>query len=311
MKQLLILSIALLSFTITQAQTVSKDPAYVDAVTKGMASFDEGDCESCLTEYAKAFAIAMKSNYSLTIAAACAYQCEKPELLDNYLKKASELSFELEQYFDYNPSLGKLKDSDFHKIVKKQCESAMLASGLDMELIAELKDIQHTDQKWRQMMGETSEKFGQDSDEMKALWKEQSFADSVNLAKISAIIDKDGYPGKSKVGNGLSSTAFLVIQHAPHEAQEKYFDILKEAADAEELRWSSFALLVDRISLGRGEMQIYGSQVSSDEDGNPVFSPIKDEANVNKRRAEVGLGPLEEYAKFFGIDYKLPEGGKE
>ncbi len=311
MKQRSIFLIAFLSINFIQAQMVSDDPAYVEAVTNGMAFFEEENCASCLEEYAKAFEIAMKSNYSLTIAAACAYQCEKPELLDTYLKKASALSFELEQYFDYNPSLGKLKDSDFHKIVKMQCEKAMLASGLDMELMAELKEIQHTDQKWRQMMRETSEKFGQDSDEMKALWKEQSYADSVNLAKIAAIIDEDGYPGKSKVGNGLSGTAFLVIQHAPHEAQEKYFDVLKEAADADELKWSSFALLVDRISLGRGEMQIYGSQVVSDDEGNPVFAPIEDEVNVNKRRAEVGLGPLEEYAKFFGITYTLPEEKKD
>ena len=33
-----------------------------------------------------------------------------------------------------------------------------------------------------------------------------------------------------------------------------------------------------------------------------------DEVNVNKRRASVGLGPLEEYAKYFGVDYVLPKG---
>ena len=306
MKHLLFFFCSLLFSISIQAQTVSKDPAYVEAVTNGMASFEEGDCESCLESYANAFEIAMKSNYSLTIAAACAYQCEKPELLDKYLKKASELSFELEQYFNYNPTLSKLKDTDFHKILKMQCKKAIASSGLDIALIKELKEIQSTDQKWRQVMGETGEKFGRDSDEMKALWKKQSYADFVNLAKISAILDKDGYPGKSKVGAGLSGTAFLVIQHAPHEAQEKYFDTLKEAADAEELSWSSFALLVDRISLGRGELQIYGSQVINDDDGNPIFAPIEDEANVNKRRAEVGLGPLEEYAKFFNIEYILP-----
>jgi hypothetical protein len=37
------------------------------------------------------------------------------------------------------------------------------------------------------------------------------------------------------------------------------------------------------------------------------FFPIQDEANVNKRRASVGLQPLEEYAKFFGINYVLPK----
>ena len=37
------------------------------------------------------------------------------------------------------------------------------------------------------------------------------------------------------------------------------------------------------------------------------FFPVKDEINVNKRRAFVGLQPLEEYAKYFGINYILPK----
>ncbi len=41
--------------------------------------------------------------------------------------------------------------------------------------------------------------------------------------------------------------------------------------------------------------------------GKNEFFPIEDEANVNKRRAAVGLEPLEEYAKHFGIDYVLPK----
>lgn len=32
-----------------------------------------------------------------------------------------------------------------------------------------------------------------------------------------------------------------------------------------------------------------------------------DEPNVNKRRASVGLQPLEDYAKLFGIEYVLPQ----
>ena len=41
------------------------------------------------------------------------------------------------------------------------------------------------------------------------------------------IIDEVGYPGKSMVGD-QSGTAFLVIQHADLEVQEKYLDIITE-----------------------------------------------------------------------------------
>jgi hypothetical protein len=39
-------------------------------------------------------------------------------------------------------------------------------------------------------------------------------------------------------------------------------------------------------------------------DGRYVFYPIEDEPNVDKRRADMDLVPLEEYAGHFGIEYK-------
>jgi hypothetical protein len=34
--------------------------------------------------------------------------------------------------------------------------------------------------------------------------------------------------------------------------------------------------------------------------------PIEDEERVDARRASVGLGPLAEYLKHFGLEYKPP-----
>lgn len=34
-----------------------------------------------------------------------------------------------------------------------------------------------------------------------------------------------------------------------------------------------------------------------------TYVPIKDEENVDKRRKEMGLIPLKDYLKMFGIDY--------
>ena len=59
--------------------------------------------------------------------------------------------------------------------------------------------------------------------------------------------------------------------------------------------------------MRQGKKQIYGSQVVYDKQGAPMFYPIEDEKNVNTRRAKMGLQPIEEYAKFFGIEYKLQE----
>ena len=62
--------------------------------------------------------------------------------------------------------------------------------------------------------------------------------------------------------------------------------------------------------MRQGKNQIYGSQVVNSKTGELVFYPIEDEKNVNIRRAKVGLQPIEEYAKYFGIEYKLKDKDK-
>jgi outer membrane protein OmpA-like peptidoglycan-associated protein len=65
---------------------------------------------------------------------------------------------------------------------------------------------------------------------------------------------------------------------------------------------SQLALLEDRVALGQGKKQIYGSQIIKDPvTGKDTIAPIEDFANVDKRRAEVGLEPLEEYVSHWGI----------
>jgi hypothetical protein len=96
-----------------------------------------------------------------------------------------------------------------------------------------------------------------------------------------------------------------VIQHADLKTQEKYLPIIKEAVKNGKASGANLALLVDRIEMRNGRPQIYGSQITM-KDGISVIYQIADEINVNKRRADVGLQPLEDYVRRWNIDYKLP-----
>lgn len=58
--------------------------------------------------------------------------------------------------------------------------------------------------------------------------------------------------------------------------------------------------------MAQGKLQIYGSQLKGPKIGALSFFPIADEPNVNKRRAAIGLEPLERYAERFEISYQLP-----
>jgi len=71
---------------------------------------------------------------------------------------------------------------------------------------------------------------------------------------------------------------------------------MREAVKNGNARASSLALLEDRVSLRKGGKQIYGSQVSQDQEtGEHYVLPLEDPENVNIRRAEVGLGPIADY----------------
>jgi len=133
--------------------------------------------------------------------------------------------------------------------------------------------------------------------------KLQDSLDKLNQQELVLIIDSFGYPGKSIVGASMMNKAFLVIQHSNLIYQEKYLPILIEAANKGELNWQSVALLLDRIEMLNGRLQIYGSQVCIDSIGKYYVYPIIDKNNVNKRRIEVGLDSIDKYLKLYNIQY--------
>jgi hypothetical protein len=134
-----------------------------------------------------------------------------------------------------------------------------------------------------------------------------NYIDSCNLVQVEALIAKYGGLGKSFVGVRGNQTVFLVIQHAGIATQEKYLPVMQKSVDEGESSAGDFALLQDRVLMRQGKKQIYGSQVVFNKTGGQEFFAIEDEKNVNIRRVKAGLQPLEEYAKYFGIDYKLPK----
>ncbi len=133
------------------------------------------------------------------------------------------------------------------------------------------------------------------------------YIDSCNLAQVEILIEKYGWMGKSVIGPRGNYTIWLVIQHAELDVQEKYLPFMKASVEKGESTPSHLALLEDRILMRNGQKQIYGSQVVYNDKGQPEFYPIIDEKNVNSRRLAVGLEPIEEYAKHFGIEYELPQ----
>lgn len=127
-------------------------------------------------------------------------------------------------------------------------------------------------------------------------WATQEKIDAKNLQDLLEIVRKYGWPKRSVVGDAASQGAFLVLQHAPIDEQIRLLPTIKSMAKEGEVKPEYAALLEDRVLVGSGKKQRYGTQVQMTKDG-PIPYPIEDAANVNARRRELGLPLLEDYLK--------------
>jgi hypothetical protein len=194
-------------------------------------------------------------------------------------------------------------------VVRQNKEKA--EANLNKSLVAILDTVLQDDQKPRMQIEEIEKKYGRDSKELKAHWALIIKNDSVNLAKVTAILDKYGWLGADVVGNEGNQALFLVIQHAEINTQQKYLPMMQDAVKKGNASASSLALLEDRIALRTGKRQIYGSQIGMDEEGKPYVMPLEDPDNVDKRRSEVGLRPLADYVSRWQLTWDAEEYKKQ
>lgn len=187
------------------------------------------------------------------------------------------------------------------------------AIKLNKELQSELLKIGADDQRYREAIEQHLLKMSAAgnataSDEYRAVLQQQDELDRSNIVKLEKIILQHGWPGKSLVGEAASKAAFLILQHADPIYKKRYFPQLKAAAAQGEARASDVAMMEDRILMGDGKKQRYGTQLHSGPQtgGKIELYPIEDEASVDARRAAVGLPPMAEYLKHFGLEYQPP-----
>jgi hypothetical protein len=65
------------------------------------------------------------------------------------------------------------------------------------------------------------------------------------------------------------------------------------------------------VALRKGGKQIYGSQIGTyPKTGEYYLLPLSDPDNVDKRRSEVGLGPLQEYLSRWNMTWDAEEYNK-
>lgn len=124
--------------------------------------------------------------------------------------------------------------------------------------------------------------------------------DKNNLSLVVSVLEKCD---KSTFTQKDFSAIWIVLQHTDAFLMKKYLSDLKEAVQQGLLEASKIAMMEDRILMAENKPQLYGSQIYKDGAGKWQVYKIEDPANVDDRRAKVGLGPLKEYLSRWEIEY--------
>lgn len=126
-----------------------------------------------------------------------------------------------------------------------------------------------------------------------------------NVKRIKEIISKHGYLWNRDVGKEAAHAMWIIVQHADFDRpfQEEYLVQLKLAVDRNDAGPQDLAYLTDRVRKGKGEKQLYGTQMIyktiADSTGHKSIKtelwPVEDPEELDTRRKSVGLMPIAQY----------------
>ncbi|MEG2099960.1 DUF6624 domain-containing protein [Flavobacterium sp. FlaQc-28] len=308
MKIIIALLFITLNIGLIQSQT------YKDFVAKGASCYNVKDYKNAVSYYEKAFKIEHKSSSDLYNAACAAALNNDDKKAFKWLDLAIDNGYEKIAHIKIDNDLKSLHDKKEWEqtIAKLQKKIDILSANFDKPLQNELLDIYTEDQGIRREFMKVYKDPASDKRKIDSIGKIMNKKDSINLVKVMKILDEKGWVGKDKIGEQANQTLFLVIQHSDLKYQQKYLPMMREAVKKGNASLANLAYLEDRVALREGKHQIYGSQSAKNKKTNQWYiSPLIDPDNVDKRRAEVGLGPIAEYAAKMNIDWNLEAYKKE
>ncbi|MCD0468157.1 DUF6624 domain-containing protein [Flavobacterium sp. JAS] len=290
-----------------QAQT------YKEFVQKGDSCYQAKDYKTSVGYYEKAFKIEHKTSGDLYNGACSAALLNDNKKALDWLNLAIDNGYEGIAHLQIDKDLESLHSKkEWQELITKfQKKLEILEVNYDKPLQKELLAIYADDQGIRGDFMKVYKEKGSGSKEVDSLGKIMMYKDSLNLIKVSKILDERGWLGKDVIGSQANQTLFLVIQHSDLKTQQKYMPMMKEAVKKGNAKASSLALMEDRVSLRESHKQIYGSQISMIPGVKAFVLPLDDPDNVDKRRAEVGLGPIADYVKKWNIVWDVEAYKKE
>lgn len=175
-------------------------------------------------------------------------------------------------------------------------------------LSTQLRAIRESDQRYRYILNDWEHYTQKQKDSVAkalklpvprvigTLWQRQHDLDEQNLAAVKKIITTHGYPGKSLVGDTLSTVAWYVIQHSPEIAT--HYPTIEAAGKKGELPLYLVAKMKDRLLTQENKPQLYGTQAVTmnvydsakrQYTRQLMIWPVADVGNLDNRRRSAGF----------------------
>ncbi len=308
MKKLFAFFFIVINCFFAQAQT------YKEWVQKADSCYTAENYKLSVSYYEKAFKIEQKDSGDLYNAGCSASLALENKKAFKWLNLAIDNGYEGIAHMQVDGDLKRLHtEKEWKKTIDKlQKKLDVLGANYDKVLEKELLEIYAEDQEIRGEFMNVYKAPKPDKRKIDSIGKIMEKKDSINLIKVIKILDEKGWVGKNLVGTQANQTLFLVIQHSDLKYQQKYLPMMREAVKKGNANPANLAYLEDRIALREGRKQIYGSQAAKNKKTNKMYiSPMIDPDNVDKRRAEVGLGTMAEYAAKMNIEWNLETYKKE
>lgn len=118
-------------------------------------------------------------------------------------------------------------------------------------------------------------------------------------ALMDLVVEMKGWPTTKRVGERGVMAAWLVAQHTVMvpEIRDQVCELLKKAADRDEIPLWQYPFYYDRVQQLQGKPQRYGTQMYIHDRGYPTPYTVEKVEGIDALRARYGLPTIEESVK--------------
>lgn len=287
--------------------------SYGQYVHEADSCFKIGEYENSMKFYSQAFAIKSTVPRDLYNAACSAALGGQNHFAMALVKLAVDNGWDNLSHLESDADLRSLHALPEWSVVtgalRRKVED--MESNYDKALREELLAMYEADQSPRRQYSYYKRLIPQQTSKADSIYRIMLHTDSLNVIKVTAILDRRGWIGRDLVGAQASDAIYMILQRADLMTHLKYLPVLKEAVERKDVEPMYLAFFEDRIAVGEGREQTYGSQIGYNEKTQRYYvHPLKDPENVDKRRESVGLGPMEEYTRMYGFRWDASAVGK-